>query len=85
MNEELQALYAILESIDTKLDIKLKNLKFDYTVMGKVISNDGNGFYTVQIDGQNYTVKSKQNLTYVVGQVVYVTIIRNDFSNKIID
>ena len=54
----------INKAIDIKIEERLKSLSFDYTVDGTIISNDGGGLYTVEINGVNYQIKTINNRHY---------------------
>lgn len=76
----------ILNSIQILIDTAISKLGFDRHVLGKITAITG-GLYTVDINGETYSIKTKPNdtYTYVVGDVVYILYINNNSSQKIID
>lgn len=73
----------ILESIDIITDAKIAVIPYDYTIKGKVISIN-NTDCVIEVNGEQYSAKIKDSINIVIGDVVFVQIIRNDFSDKVI-
>ncbi len=76
----------LYQTINEVTDDKVKKLKFDYTIEGKITAyDDVNSIYTVLYDGVEIQVKARSGLTLSIGDIVYIRVIRNDFKNKFID
>lgn len=77
---------AIIEAIKTINDESSKNLKFDYTKQGKILSiSEDKKTCDVQIDGETYICKIRDGLIASIGDNVLVKIPSNNFSSKIVD
>lgn len=76
---------ALLVSIDTLINEKLKNIPYDYTFSAIIKTDNGSGNYTITYNGQDYNVNARAGLTLTVGDVVYVRCIQGNFSEKSID
>lgn len=74
---------AILESINYMLQEKLKKVKYNYCLEG-VITAVEDDIYTLKIDDQETTCKSINGAIYQVNDIVYILVINNEMSNKII-
>ncbi len=77
---------SILISIKRIIDKKLKSIKFDYTVIGKITEViEADEEYKVLLNGEEHNIKSRSGLGLTVDDIVYVRVIQNNFSNKFID
>lgn len=77
---------SILNAIKNLINKKVKELKFDYTITGKVTELvDENGFYTVNYNESEIKVKTREGLNLQVGDIVYIRCIQGNFSEKFID
>lgn len=74
----------LLESIEMMVEENAKRLKFDYTITGKVIS-ENNGVYTVLYNDSELQIKAREGLTLNTNDIVYIRIIQGNFSEKFID
>lgn len=85
MKNDLQAgLQSIIDAINNLIEPKLNSLKYDKTYRAKIVSNDGNNVYGVQINGKNYkAVYTGEQLS--VGQMVKVKAPLNNFSDIYIE
>jgi len=76
----------ILESIDMLIEENMKQLKLDYTIIGKILSYDSiNNIYTVMYNGAEIQVKARDGLTLKSNDLVYIRVIQGNFSEKFID
>ena len=83
MNIYQEKLYEAIENVFKE---KARELKFDYTITGKILSYDSvKDLYTVLYDGSEIQVKARVGLALEVGDIVCIRIIRGDFNNKFID
>ncbi|WP_313757192.1 hypothetical protein [Tissierella sp.] len=74
----------ILKSIDTLVDYKLKYLKFNNMIYGLITEIVDDNTYRVKMFGREEMLKSINNERYEVGDVVFVVVWNNDYSNKTI-
>ena len=67
-----------------QIDSKLSTAKFDSTVEGTVVNivDKDEGVYVVQIQNAKFEAYAQGNATYYEGEVVYVNIPRNDYSQQ---
>ena len=72
----------LLESIDTMIEERMKELKFNYTIDAKIIEDLTSSEYKILYNGDEYKAKAINNQTYKVDDLVYVLVLNNDFSNK---
>lgn len=81
MSNDIVSSFLCKVAEETKHQVKqiIQNAKFDRTVKGRVIDDLGKGKYTVEIDGRKYTSSAEHAL--VVGDLVYVTVISNNYNN----
>jgi hypothetical protein len=78
---EQDKLFNAIRNIVKKI---LSKTKFNYCVQGKVTQNNGDGSYQVLINDGTSKVKRMNSNTYVVGDIVWVMIINNNYSDKYI-
>lgn len=85
MKNDLQAgLQNIIDAINNLIEPKLGSLRYDKTFRAKVISDEGNNVYGVQINGKNYkAVYTGEKIP--VGQIVKVKAPLNNFSDIYIE
>lgn len=83
-NNNSDWLIELIKGIDNHISKRFEDLKFDYTLDGKIISSDGSDLYTVEINGGESQIKTIDSKTYNVGDIVIVQIRQNNFSNKFI-
>lgn len=74
----------ILKTIDILLEEGFRQVRFDYTITGKVLSVNGN-IYTVQYNDSELEVKARDGLTLQTGDIVYIRVVQGNFSEKFID
>lgn len=77
MNENEMAISKIVKGIVKAITHKIENASFNKGLTGRVISNLGDNKYSVIINGQTYTAKSR--FTLDEGQVVKVIKWNNKF------
>ena len=82
-SENTQAIQTLVKEIDTMIDYKLNNAKFDRTVKAMVtaVLNNTNK-YLVMIEGQELEATSYNQLS--VGDMCFVTISQNNLNNLFI-
>lgn len=85
MKNDLQAgLQNIIDAINNLIEPKLGSLRYDKTFRAKVISDEGNNTYGVQINGKNYkAVYTGEKIA--VGKIVRVKAPLNNFSDIYIE
>lgn len=85
MKNDLQAgLQNIIDAINNLIEPKLGSLRYDKTFRAKIISDEGNNVYGVQINGKNYkAVYTGEKIP--VGQIVKVKAPLNNFSDIYIE
>lgn len=59
-------------------------IQYNYTLIGVVVTNNGDGTYNVKINDDITTVKSLHGVTYIVNDVVYVIVLNKDISKRFI-
>ncbi|MBS4539829.1 hypothetical protein GOQ27_15245 [Clostridium sp. D2Q-11] len=74
----------ILEACNILIDAKLKSMKFNKTLEGKVTEVIDSSTYKVNINNEEYKIRKLNDDIYQVGDIVFVLIINNNFSNKVI-
>lgn len=75
----------LLQAIDEIVINRIEQLStFNKTVKGKITQVLTAPKYEVQIGGELFTAKAINSATYSVGNVVYILVINNNFSEKII-
>ena len=77
----------ILQTIDMLVEKKVRELKFDKTIIGYIVSIEKEkNSYKVQYMDSIFVAYSYNNMSYSPGDCVYVKIPMNDFSStKIIE
>ena len=85
MKNDLQAgLQNIIDAINNLIEPKLGSLRYDKTFRAKIISDEGNNTYGVQINGKNYkAIYTGEKIP--VGQIVKVKAPLNNFSDIYIE
>ena len=74
----------IIKAIHVYVDGIADKLKYDKTIMGKVVSING-GNAVVEVNGSNQTCRVKAGIDVVAGDVVLVKIPNNNKNHKYID
>lgn len=72
----------ILEAIEIMIDEKIKSLKFNYVIDGTITEIIDTNTYKVNLFDNIETLKSMDGQEYTVGDIVYVIIFNNNYSNK---
>lgn len=75
---------SIIDAIKAQVNEKIKNLQFDKTCYGKVVTIRDN-ICDVEINGEITQCKIRNGLQINVNDIVLVRLINNDFSNKFVD
>ena len=74
----------LLKAIDIIVEERLKNLKFNYTITGKVTEVTDSINYKVLINNEESKVKAINGQTYLVNDVVYILMQNNNKSDRLI-
>ena len=74
----------LLQAIDIIVEERLKNLKFNYTITGKVTEVIDSVNYKALINNEESKVKAINGQTYLVNDVVYVLMQNNNKSDRLI-
>lgn len=72
---------SLFQSIDTLIDKKIENVKFDITIICKILENQGNGKYIVSNESSTFFAYAEKD-SYIVGQKVYVMVPQADYNMK---
>lgn len=83
MNTDNKAIKTLVNEIKKCTTLLINNAPFDKTEKGRIIEIIDTGKYKVLINGSEYIIKSSD--TYSMGDFVYVKILKNNYSNLIID
>lgn len=75
----------ILKSINILVDKKLKSLKFNYYIEGKITAVNSNGNYKVLINGEYEDLTAREGLSLKVNDVVLILVPNANTSFKFID
>jgi len=75
----------ILDAIDILIAKRLENLKYNYYLDGKILVDNLDGTYDVQINGETSVLKARAELTLVANDLVLVCVVNGNFSNRFID
>lgn len=79
MNKDKEEL---LEAVDILINKRLEELMFNYKIEGKITEVININTYKVEIQNNMSEIKSMNNATYQVGDVVYILIFNNNYSDK---
>ena len=83
MSLENDAVKILAHEIKKIAQTIIDNAKFDKTVKGRIVSSLGNNKYSVMINNVEYeALYDNNNLS--LNDIVYVTIVQNDYNNLII-
>jgi len=75
----------IIEAIDEIVKNRIsQQAKYNTTLRGKIIQNVSGNIYEVEIKGDTHQAKAINGVTYVANDIVYVLLVNNNFSEKII-
>lgn len=83
MGIETDAVKILAQEIKKVAKIMIDNAKFDKTVKGRIVSSLGNNQYSVMINNAEYKALYINNNLHV-NDIVYITIVQNDYNNLII-
>lgn len=72
----------ILEAIEIMIDEKIKSLKFNYVIDGTITEVIDTNTYKVNLFDNIETLKSMNGQEYTVGDIVYVIVFNDNYSNK---
>jgi len=76
----------LMESIDILIAERLRNFKYNYYITGKITVVNVDGTYNLTYNGDTLTnIKTREGLTLIVGDIVYICIVNGNFSEKFID
>lgn len=77
---------SIRDGIKSIFDTEKARLKFDYTLIGKVISiASDNKSCMVEINGSESKCLIRDGVSFSVNDVVMVKVMKNNYSDKIVD
>lgn len=74
----------LLQAIELMINEKLKGLKFNYTLEGTITEVMNTTTYKVRIFDTEEILKSIDNTTYQVGDVVKIIVYNGNYSDKAI-
>lgn len=72
----------LLEAIDILINKRLGELEFNYKIEGKIIEIVSTDTYKVEIQNNISEIKSMNDTIYQVGDVVYIIVFNNNYSDK---
>ena len=75
----------ILKTIEILLENKIKKLKFNYYIEGKIVEVIGDGRYKIIINGEEDIVNARNGLDLSVNDVVLILVPNGNTSFKFID
>ena len=81
--ENQEAIKILAQEMKKVAQTIIDNAKFDRTVKARIISSLGNNKYSVMINNAEYEALYHDN-SLSVNDIVYVTIVQNDYNNLII-
>ena len=81
--ENQEAIKILAQEMKKVAQTIIDNAKFDRTVKARIISYLGNNKYFVMINNAEYEALYHDN-SLSVNDIVYVTIVQNDYNNLII-
>jgi hypothetical protein len=84
MDDNNEALNALLSGIEYLIEQKIRNAPFARLKNGLIVGSNGDGSYNVKIDSKTYSIRSIKNSVLSNGDVVQVLIAQNDYSNMFI-
>ncbi|MBR0596966.1 hypothetical protein [Sinanaerobacter chloroacetimidivorans] len=84
MDKNKRSIDVMIDTIINALKLYSPTLPFDKTVQGRITEVLTDNFYNVQINDGVFTIPSLSDMTYMVNENVWVTIIQNDNKNKVI-
>ena len=72
----------ILEAIEIMVDEKINSLKFNRVIDGTITEIIDTNTYKVNLFDNIETLKSMNGQEYMVGDIVYVIVFNDNYSNK---
>lgn len=84
MDNNNEALNALLSGIEYLIEQKIRNAPFARLKNGLIVGSNSDGSYNVEIDNKTYSIRSIKNSVLSNGDVVQVLIAQNDYSNMFI-
>ena len=75
----------IMKAIQILLNSQIEDLPYDRTLTGKIIADNGDGTFNVEIEGRLHTLKSREGLLLSPNDIVYVRVPLNKKNYKYID
>ena len=75
----------ILDAIEILLNKRLSTLSYNYYIDAKVLQDNLDGTYDVQINSETYTLKAREGVTLVANDLVLICVRNGNFSDKHID
>lgn len=85
IQELLKVVKDFIDGVDEKIRIALSGLSFNYYITGRIKTVNGDGTYLVTIDEKDETLKAREGLTLVAGDVVSIMIPNSKRSHAWID
>lgn len=74
----------LLQAVDVVIKKRLEESMFNYKIEGKITEVIDTNTYRVEIQNNISEIKSMNGITYQVGDVVYIVVWNNNYSDKTI-
>lgn len=75
----------LVDVIDKRILKIVRSLPFDYTIAARIKTDNGGGTYVAVYNDEDITVKAKDGLSLVVGDIVYIRCPSGRFEDRYID
>jgi len=75
----------VLRAVDIIIETALKQLAFNYYITGRIKTINGDGKYLVTIDEKDETLKAREGVTLISGDIVFITVPNGNRSHAFID
>jgi len=77
---------SLLNGVKKIIEQKIKQLKFNYYITGKITAINIDGTYDLTYNGEALTnIKAREGLTLIIGDIVYICVVNGNFFEKFID
>lgn len=74
----------LLKAVKTMITNTITTLKFNYYIEGVIVTDNLDGTYEVNINGEIFTLQARENLTINVPEVYWICVVNGDFNKKYI-
>ncbi|MBC8531928.1 hypothetical protein [Gehongia tenuis] len=81
MNDNDKAISVLAQAIRKAVHSCLASAPFDITIVGKVVSRDSSGLYTVELNGKHYKAKAQGSVQHTAGAVVRILVPQNNYED----